>query len=54
MYIGEELLTRGIVEDVPGSGKWRFAHDPRVQFLPILGLCEEQIEAFAKNFKYML
>lgn len=51
--IGEVMLTRAVIETPPKSGKWKFSHDPRVHFLPHIGLSKDQIEFLAKAFQYV-
>jgi len=45
------LMTRGITETPAGSGKYRFSHDLRVQYMPITGISSRQVSFVAKNFE---
>lgn len=48
----EVLMTRGIEEHPPGSGKFRFTHDIRVHYMPIQGLSTRQVAYVMENFRY--
>jgi len=47
----ETLMTRGVHENPPGSGRYQFSHDIRVHYLPITGINSRQVSVIAKQFR---
>lgn len=45
------LMTRGVEEHPPNSGRWRFTHDIRVHYMPVQGLTGRQVAYVMENFR---
>jgi len=45
------LMQRGVVKDPEDPEKFKFAHDIRVQYLPIVPLSHRQVSYLAENYK---
>lgn len=44
------LMSRGMVEEPAGSGLFKFTHDIRVHYLPVMTLSTKQVAYVAQNF----